>query len=123
MNNNIDKVLVTRAVISKIKEESDSAQIKARDLKEYDTPSAVITDQKDDGFNPDIVVYDNDVINLYEIELDEDTDKDKWKVLSLYANKHGGHLYLVVPDNIRDEVKKELKMAKINAGLIYFKVE
>ncbi len=123
MIDNIDKTMLVRAVISKIEDKGRPIKIEAKDLEEYDTPIKIYSKEKNNAFIPDLAVYYYDELNLYEIELDEKIDIEKWKLMSLHTQKYKGHLYLVVPDTKKEKVKSELKKRKIKAGLIYFDTE
>lgn len=120
MDKNIDKMMVVRAVISTIKEGKEPDKIEAKDLRDYDSPAGISFKGYVDGLVPDVAVYRNDEVDLYEVELDENIDVDKWRLMSLYTRKYKGHLFLVVPDFLREKVKSELKNNSINAGLMYF---
>ena len=120
MKKNIDKTMVVKAVISKIKDEGKPDKIKAKDLKDYKTPSKILYKEKNSHIIPDLAVYNDDGLYLYEVELDDKMDIEKWKIMSLYSKKYKGFLYLVVPDHLREKVKNELQKNQVNAGLIYF---
>ncbi len=120
MDENIDKVLVVRAVISTIKEGKAPDKIEAKDLQDYESPARISFKGHNDGLVPDVAVYRNEEVDLYEVELDENIDVDKWRLMSLYARKYKGNLFLVVPDFLREKVKNELKNNSVNAGLLYF---
>ncbi len=116
----IDKEDVAKAVISAIKDEGRPNKIEARDLKDYDTPAKIFLKEKDRPLIPAVAVFYKEGVNLYEIELDDNIDIEKWRLMSLYAKKFKGHLFLVVPDILKDKVKSELKNHSLNAGLLYF---
>lgn len=120
MDKSIDKIRVVRAVISTIKDNSEPNKIQSKDLKEYGNPMKITLKDKKREFIPDLAVYYNNGVNLYEIELENKIDVEKWRLMSSYAKKFHGHLFLVVPDFLREKVKNELKSNAINAGLIYF---
>lgn len=120
MDEAINKVLVVRAVISTIIEGKAPDKIEAKDLQDYESPARISFKGYNDGLVPDVVVYRNEEVDLYEVELDENIDVDKWRLMSLYARKYKGHLFLVVPDFLREKVKNELKNNSVNAGLLYF---
>lgn len=120
-NETIDKTMVTRAVISKIKEENKPDNIKASHLKDFESPSKISYKGKEkQQYMPDIVATYNNGINVYEIELEDDLQPEKWSLMSLYAKKNHGNFYLVVPDYKRDIIKKMIIDKDINAGIIYF---
>ena len=124
MDKNVDKKKVLRAVISKIEEEGNPSKIKAKDLNEYETPEKIIFKGKDEGFVPDIIAYYEKETNLYEVEMNSNENPvHKWSLLSLYAKNKKGHLFLIVPDYKKEEVKEELVNNGFNVGLIYFSTE
>ncbi len=116
----IDKTMVARAVISKIQDETKPEVIKAKHIKEYDMPSKISIKGENNGYIPDIAISFKEKTHVYEIELDKKMATEKWRLLSLYAKKNNGNLYLVVPDYLKEDIKKEIQDNNINAGLIYF---
>lgn len=123
MLHEIDKTMVTRAVISKIREEKSPKAIKAKHLISFDNPMKISLKEKNEEYTPDIAAIFDDSTTVYEIELNEIMPVEKWRVLSLYARRNNGNLYLVVPDYLKDPIKEKIKEKEINAGLIYFKTE
>ncbi len=123
MIENPDKIMIARAVISKIENEGAPGKIEAHDLNDYETPRKISLNNQSNGYIPDLAVYYNNdnVMNLYEIELGDNIDIEKWRLMSSKARKNKGCLFLVIPDNLRERVKNELKSNGINAGIIYFK--
>lgn len=118
----VDKDIVLKAVISKIKKESNPKYIKVKGLKDFDSPSSIKSHENDgeEGFVPDIEVNYELSTNLYEIELEDGNPVDKWQVFADYAKKNKGHLYIVAPDYLKDKIKNEITNKGFNAGLIYF---
>lgn len=120
MKQTIDKTMVSRAIVTKIKEDRDPLNIQAKHIKGFGMPEKVKIKGNEDGYTPDIAaVYDKET-HIYEIELSKDLTTDKWQLLSMYAKRNNGNFYLVVPDYLREPVKKELDSKDINAGIIYF---
>ncbi|HBH49536.1 MAG TPA: hypothetical protein DDX98_12890, partial [Bacteroidales bacterium] len=71
---------------------------------------------------PDIEVsYENET-HLYDIVLDKKEATGRWKLLSQYARKNNGNLYLVVPEKIKDAIKKSISENDINAGILFFQL-
>lgn len=116
----INKIMIVRAVISKLKEENKPVKIEAKDLAEYESPDKIFSRQLNEDVIPDIAAHYKERINLYEVELNNDLNIEKWKLLLAYAKNQKGHLFLVVPDYMKEKVKRELKEHDFNAGLIYF---
>jgi hypothetical protein len=120
MAQTLDKTMVTRAVIIKIEEERKPKKIKTKHVLGYDSPNKISYKGKEEGYTPDIAaVFDNGT-NVYEIELNKTMPVEKWRILSLYARKNNGNLYLVVPDYLKEPIKEEIKDKDISAGVIYF---
>ncbi|NBC83032.1 MAG: hypothetical protein GVY19_06580 [Bacteroidetes bacterium] len=117
-----EKNLVLNAVLNEIKKE-DHKKIETGFEDDYSFTKKIVWKDNDEGYTPDIVVeFDNDTKNIYEIELDEDLNIDKWKLFSMYARKHKGEFFIVLPDWIMEKVKDEIKQNNIsNVHLMYFK--
>jgi hypothetical protein len=117
---NVDKKMVARAVIQKLQDEGSPKEIKTNYLAGFKSPERVMIKGTDVVFIPDIVADYGKETCLYEIELSDDIETDKWKWFSLYAKKNNGNLYLVIPNWLRKPVKQKLNEQHINAGIIYF---
>ena len=119
----LNKSVVSSAVISKISEEGKPEEVLAKHLKNYKTPNEVRIKGKEFGFTPDLAVFYKDEANFYEIELDKPTTAIKWRLFSLYAQKNKGNFFLVVPDYLKDDIKKEVDEKEISAEVLYFVTE
>lgn len=124
MGININKSIVSKAIISKIKQERNPRQIRAAHVEKYQKPESVVQgNKKKEEIVPDITaIYDNEKI-LYEIELDKELPVKKWSTLSEYARKFNGSFYLVIPKPLRDNVKKALTENELNIGIISFDIK
>jgi hypothetical protein len=117
------KSSVERAIIAKLQEERNPEKIKAQHVLGFDTPIKLKT-QGDQEIShiPDIEVnYENET-HLYDIVLDKKEATGRWKLLSQYARKNNGNLYLVVPEKIKDAIKKSISENDINAGILFFQL-
>ena len=115
----ISKKMIAEVIIDKLIQEGKSNQIRTSYVKDYLPPEKIQVQGKDETYVPDVkVLYDE--ANLYEIQLDDNIQTDKWKILSTYANKQNGNLYVVAPDWLRNQIKKELIDNEIHAKIIYF---
>lgn len=123
MRNTIDKTIVTRAVISKIQEEREPTKIQAKHVLGYESPSKITLKGSDDEYVPDIAAIYNKSMSIYEIELNDNIQIEKWRLLSLYAKKNKGNLYLIIPDYLKEPIKEEIKKNNINAGVLVFQTE
>ncbi len=120
MQTNVDKVKVVKAIISKVENEKKPYRIEVKDLNEYKTPEKILYRDKADGVIPDVVVYYKEKVDLYEVELKDESSLLKWNLMSLHAKSKKGHLFVVVPDYLKENVKNELISNNLNAGLMYF---
>ena len=120
MGKYIDKQLVSKAIISKIRNDRSPKEIRAAHLEEFKSPEKISFNSGTESFVPDIeAVYEKENI-VYEIELDNKITVNKWRTLSKYARKSNGNFYLVVPRQLKEFIKKELDNNDVNAGVITF---
>lgn len=120
MPDSVDKPLIIRAIISEIKSKGQPLKIEARDIENYTNPPKLKLEKRDREVIPDLVVHYDNHADLYEVELEDHTDIEKWRQMLLHAKRFKGHLFLVVPDFLGEKIKDELTGNAINAGLIYF---
>lgn len=117
----INKELVVQAIIEKIEEENENAEIKTSLVRGYDAPGRIIPKgQKENGYSPDVVSHQEKRTELYEIELKPEVNLDKWRIFSLFSKKEHGTLHLVIPEVHLTFFKKQLAANQIHAKLIYF---
>ncbi|MBN2699686.1 MAG: hypothetical protein JXR52_12740 [Bacteroidales bacterium] len=116
-----NKTTLTRVIISKVLDGKNPDTIKATHVPGYENPERVTDTEGRSGYVPDIIASINNQTYIYEIELQKkEMPVDKWKLFSDYAQERNGKLVLLVPDYIRQDVKKKLNNSRIDAGLIYF---
>lgn len=116
-----NKKLIANVMLEEI-EKDKPAKIETELFKNFKIPEKIVLKEKNTGYTPDIkVVLDDGKINLYEIELEEKYDIEKWKLYSVYAKRSKGDLYIILPDWMLDQVKNTLVQNEIkNVNLIYF---
>jgi hypothetical protein len=120
MEKNIDKSMVSQAIISKIRNDRNPKVIRAAHLEEYESPEEISLNPGNQSFVPDIeAVYEKENI-VYEIELNNKIKIDKWHAFSKYVRESNGSFYLVVPKQLKEFIKKELEDNEVNAGVITF---
>lgn len=120
MGKDIDKSMVSQAIISKITNDRNPKVIRAAHLEEYESPEKITLNPGDFTFVPDIeAVYESENI-VYEIELNTKIKVNKWRAFSKYVRKSNGSFYLVVPKKLKEFIKKELEDNDVNAGVITF---
>ncbi len=119
-NKDIDKAAIIRAVITTIESEKEPQLFETRYTGKYGTPEKIKLKDGNREFIPDLAVHYDAQVDLYEIELEDKIDVEKWRQMALYAKNLKGHLFLVVPDYLCEKVKNKIKTSEINMGLIYF---
>jgi len=120
MDKKVNKSAVSRAIISKITIDRSPKEIRTDHLDGFKKPVHVASITSTNSFAPDIeVVYENSNI-VYEIELNNNMEVEKWQSFSKYVKQKNGSFYLVVPKQMKELVKKELEEKEVNAGVITF---
>lgn len=115
----INKEVIAKAVIKSINTQNP-VKIETRFLKGYDPPDKIVYKSSREGYNPDIMVFFEDATYIYEIELDDNCETNKWQLFSLYTKINKGRFYLIVPDWMILSVKATLKNKKIDASILHF---
>jgi hypothetical protein len=115
----INKEVIAKAVIKSINNLSP-VKIETKLLKGYNPPAKIVYKSSEEGYIPDFLIFFEDATYIYEIELDDNYETDKWQLFSLYTTKNKGKFYLVVPDWMVVSVKATLKNKKINASILHF---
>lgn len=68
----------------------------------FASPARVQWDDEDEGVVPDIIGEHNGALYVFEIEtrdqIEANNVKDRWRLLSVYAKRHNGKFYLVIPE-------------------------
>lgn len=116
----MNKEEIVNAVIENLLEKKHPTEIKTPHIEKYASPVKLKIKDSEEVFTPDITAQFGDSANLYEIELDDNFQVNKWKLFSFHAKKRHGNLYLIVPDWLRESVKEVLTNQNINAGIIFF---
>jgi hypothetical protein len=120
MAKQIDKSMVSHAIVSKINKDRNPIEIRASHLDEYKNPGKISIYSRQEFFVPDIeAIYEKENV-VYEIELDEKLKVTKWLAFSKYVRKSNGSFYLVVPMQFKESFRKILENNAVNAGLITF---
>jgi hypothetical protein len=123
MGRKVNKATVSHAIISKIARERKPKEIRTAHIKGYKKPTKVILNSTEKSFTPDIeAVYENENV-VYEIELNKKMPVEKWQSFSKYVRKKNGSFYLVVPQKLKEFIKKVLHEKEVNAGVITFATE
>lgn len=99
MRSSLTKEQVAQAVIAQMEEYNDELKVETKLFENYRSPDKVIWKSNDMGFCPDIKMVEKDgTLKLYEIELDDKINADKWRLFSMYAKMQKGEFTVIVPE-------------------------
>lgn len=119
--NKISKELVVKAIIEKVENEHEDAQISTTLVEGYETPEKIsFKGSSSEGFVPDVVMNTHETTEIYCVELDKDYQVRKWRLFSLYSMKEKGNLNIVAPEDDLPQVREVLNENNINARVLYF---
>ncbi len=95
----ITKQQVAKTIISQLEEQSDELSVQT-DLLNSFVPSPHITIQSSCyEFSPDILTTEkNGETNIYEIQLNNNINAEKWLIFSHYTEVRQGELHIIVPE-------------------------
>jgi hypothetical protein len=116
----VSKKIVAQAIIDKIKDEKKPKEIRTNIVQGYDDPEKITIKDKKKGYVPDVKAEMTDHTELYEIELEDDYEIDKWLSFSKHLKKSKGYFYIVTPEENLKMVRDLLKAHKIDAKILYF---
>lgn len=106
MKSSLTKEQVAQAVINQMEEYYDDIVVETSLSKNYSTPEKVIWKSNEVGYSPDIkVVTPEGATKLYEIELGNKINEEKWRLFSLYAKMRKGDLTVIVPEYMISRVE------------------
>jgi hypothetical protein len=76
----------------------------------FSTPGKVKWEEEDEGVVPDITGEYKGSVYVFEIETGDQIEakkvEDRWRLLSVYAKRHDGKFYLVIPETKADHLQK-----------------
>ncbi len=99
MRSSLTKEQVAQAVIAQMEEYNDGLKVETKLFENYKSPDKVIWKSNDLGFWPDIKMVEKDgTLKLYEIELEDKINADKWRLFSMYAKMQKGEFTVIVPE-------------------------
>lgn len=116
----VSKKVVVQAIIDKIKDEKKPKEIKTNIVQGYEDPEKITLKDKEEGYVPDLKAEMKDHTELYEIELSDDYEIDKWLSFSKHLKKSKGFFYIVTPEENLKTVRDLLKTNNIDAKILYF---
>lgn len=95
----LTKQQVAKSIISQLEEQSYELSVQTHLLKNYMPSSPITTQSCYYGFSPDILTTEkNGETNIYEIQLNNKIDAERWRIFSLYTKVRCGQLHIIVPE-------------------------
>ena len=88
----------------------------------YQKPMKVKWDEEDEGVTPDIIGEHKGSVYVFEIETREtivpEKVEDRWRLLSVYAKRHHGKFYLVIPEEKAEYVQEVVDDLSVQPELL-----
>jgi hypothetical protein len=114
----IEQIIIT--LIDKARGNKGILTIRSRFGHEFERPDSIKIKGKKKQVTPDLVIESSAGTDLYVVEQETTADIEKWRLLSLYALKLQGNLYIVVPHDNEAYISRKLEESKISARIVYF---
>lgn len=111
----VSKEVVAKAVISEIEKDNKASRIETDLIGDYSSPSKIVWKSSNKGHVPDIKANTTKGVPvIYEIELSDEFDPEKWRLFSLYALKSKGRFVLVIPEIRLKKISSIIKKKELN---------
>ncbi|MCJ7718026.1 MAG: hypothetical protein MUO54_16105 [Anaerolineales bacterium] len=112
---------VVQAIIESIENNIEDVEIRTNLVEGFNNPDKIIHKGKPEkGFTPDVMLFKESAIDLFEVELNEEFQPDKWRLFSLFSKQQKGKFTIVTPKDNLPDLKKALKENYINATVLYY---
>ncbi len=118
--NQITKKDVAIALIENVMDENPKVEVKTDHLVNYETPDKIVLKDSSKSFMPDVTIAREDSQNFYQIELNNHFEVDKWQTMAKMAQHQNGNFYLILPENLKEIAKENLKKQNVNGHILYF---
>ncbi len=117
----VSKQIVVQAIIEKVEKEFDNVEIRTSVVEGYERPETISEKgNREEGFTPDVMLTSPEGTEIYEVEMDQNYQVEKWRLFSLYSGKKNGDLNIVTPEEQLPELRDVLNKNDIKAKIIYF---
>jgi hypothetical protein len=117
----VSKKDIAEAIIQKVEEENDDVLIMTSMVKGYKRPEMIMS--KEDqaaGYMPDVMLRTDDIIELYEIDLEQDFKLEKWMLFSHFTSSEKRTFSIVTPEDNVTPLKTFLNENDIEARILFF---
>ena len=117
----VSKKDIAEAIIQKVEEENNDVMIMTSMIEGYERPEVIMSKEKQaTGYSPDVMLRNDDIIELYEIDLDLDFKLDKWMLFSNFTSSDKRTFSIVTPEDNVTPLKAFLKENDIEARILFF---
>ena len=117
----VSKKDIAEAIIQKVEEENNDVMIMTSMIEGYERPEVIMSKEKQAaGYSPDVMLRNDDIIELYEIDLDLDFKLDKWMLFSNFTSSDKRTFSIVTPEDNVTPLKAFLKENDIEARILFF---
>ena len=116
----ISKKTVAQAIIQKAEKDYDNVKIMTSMVEGFDRPDKIMNKDKQEGYSPDVMLRNNEVTELYEIDLSQDFKPEKWKLFSRFSDNEKGSFSIVTHEEHVNPLRDFLDQYAIEARILYF---
>ena len=117
----VSKKIVAQAIIKKAEKDYDDVKVMTSMVEGFESPDKIMNKEKGkEGFTPDVMLRNNEVTELYEIDLSRDFKLEKWKLFSRFSNKEDRSFCIVTHEEHLHPLRDFLDQNKIKARILYF---
>ncbi|WP_319589618.1 hypothetical protein [uncultured Draconibacterium sp.] len=117
----LTKKQVAKSIVPQLEEEAYNMSLQTGLLKNYMPSSPITTHLVHNGFIPDIITTEeNGETNIYEIQLNNKIDTERWNFFARYTKERHGTLHIIVPEPNLSAAEKAIAEKDIrNIKLMY----
>lgn len=94
----LTKEQIAQSLIARLEEQTDDIRIETPLLEDYNSPDKIVQSSTNKTYHPDIMIIGNGETSIYEIELDQNMNPDKWRIMSMFTKLRRGEFYVIVPE-------------------------
>nr|WP_321355460.1 hypothetical protein [uncultured Draconibacterium sp.] len=117
----LTKKQVAKSIVPQLEEQTYEMWLQTGVLKNYTPSSPITTQSADNGFTPDIITTEkNGETNIYEIQLNNNINTEKWNFFAHFTKERHGKLHIIVPEpNLSAAEKVIVENDILNIRLMY----
>ncbi len=94
----LTKEQIAQSLIARLEEQTDDLRIETPLLEDYNSPDKIVQNSTNKTYHPDIMTVGNGETSIYEIELNQNMNSEKWRIMSMFTKLRNGEFYVIVPE-------------------------